>query len=37
VALIVEIGHRKEIYRKSGPRITRSGLLTFLKEKLDKP
>ncbi len=36
VVLVVEVGHRKEIYRKSGSRITRRDPLAFIKDKTEQ-
>lgn len=37
VVLVVEVGHRKEIYRKTGQRVARRRLLAFIKDSLEPP
>jgi mRNA interferase RelE/StbE len=34
VVLIVEVGHRREIYRKADKKLTRQFLLSLIKEKI---
>ena len=35
VVLVVEVGHRREIYRKTGLGITSQDILTLIKNKID--
>lgn len=35
VVLVIEVGHCKQIYRKTGLEITRRDLLTLIKDKID--
>ncbi len=35
IVLVIEIGHRREIYRKAGLGITSQNMLEFIKDKID--
>ena len=37
VVLVVEIGHRKEIYRKPDKKLTRQFMLSLIKDKTEDP